>query len=66
MLIDSKYNFGDIVYLVTDEDQNPRMITCMTVAPTGILYELSMGTNTTKHYDIEFSLEQNTELKYKK
>jgi len=58
MLIDTEYNFGDIVYLKTDPDQIGRMITEFTVYPMGILYSLSHGVNTTKHYELEFSKEK--------
>lgn len=65
MLVESLYNFGDILYLKTDEEQKPRMLTSMIIMPLSILYELSCGTQTTKHYEVEFSKEVNTEIKYK-
>ncbi len=58
MLIQSVYDFGDIVYLKTDPEQIGRMITEITIYPMGILYSLSHGVNTTKHYELEFSKEK--------
>lgn len=56
MVIDNKYTFGDILYLVTDQDQLPRMVTAIIACPAGdILYELSCGTLSSKHYDFELS-----------
>ena len=63
MLIDSAYNFGQIVYLKTDVEQLARMITAAIVTPQNILYELSCGVTTTKHYDVEFSVEKNELIK---
>lgn len=58
MVVDNKFNFGDIVYLITDPDQFPRIITGMYVRNDSILYELSFVGITTEHYDIEMSYEK--------
>ncbi len=54
--IDFKYYFGDIVYLKTDKDQCPRIVTLITLTPTGILYQLSQDSKTSDHYDFEISI----------
>lgn len=59
MLVDNKYNIGDIVYLITDEDSFPRIVNGIQLSPNnGILYRLACGTNETWHYDFEMSTEK--------
>ncbi len=58
MLIDSKFNIGDEVYLKTDIDQNCRLVTGLTVRATSISYDLSCGTSESTHYDFEITLEK--------
>lgn len=58
MLIDSAYDIGDMVYLKTDSFQHERMVTAIKVVhPNVCLYELSLGVNSSVHYDFEFSKE---------
>jgi hypothetical protein len=59
MLIDNKFELGQTVYLNTDPEQLPRMVTKINVIPNSVYYELSCGTNLSSHYDIEMSLEKN-------
>lgn len=63
MVIDNRYTFGDIVYLKTDPEQSPRMVTQIRVSPDGLYYDVSMGTIQSSHYDCELSLEPNIVLK---
>ena len=58
MLIDNKFNIGDEVYLKTDEDQNCRLVTGLTIRVTSITYELSCGTAESTHYDFEITVEK--------
>lgn len=58
MLIDNKYEFGQIVYLKTDPDQHPRMVFCFEVSKGDILYKVCQGTNVSTHYDFELSEEK--------
>ena len=59
MVIDNKYDIGNIVYLVTDTDQSPRMITAITVCRNAeLVYELYCGTVSSRHYDFEMSTEK--------
>lgn len=58
MVINSKYNFFDTVYLKTDPDQRQRLVTRMNITPIGVSYELSCGTQTSWHYEQEISEEK--------
>lgn len=58
MLIDNKFDLGQTVYLVTDADQSPRIVTRLFIAPEGIVYELCCGTARSEHYDIEMQAEK--------
>ena len=58
MLIDNKYDIGDIVYLKTDEDQSMRIITSITVCINSLIYSLSLASQETQHYDFEISKEK--------
>lgn len=55
MVIDTKYNIGDTVYLVTDKDQLPRIVFCYIVYRSEIIYRIATGTTTSDHYDFELS-----------
>lgn len=44
MNIKTAFDFEDIVYLITDTEQLPRMITSFSILPPGIIiYRLSSG-----------------------
>lgn len=55
MIINTDINIGDIVYLVTDNDQLERMITAICVRPKDLTFELSCGTSSTWHNGIELT-----------
>lgn len=59
MVIDNKFNFGDTVYLKTDTDQKPRIVTGFSVRPQGLLYQLTQGTYEVAHYEFEITAEKN-------
>lgn len=60
MLVNSMYDWGDIVFLKTDIDQHQRIITGIKPTPAGnIIYSISCGTITSEHYDFELSVEKN-------
>lgn len=63
MIIESACNLGDIVYLKTDKEQLPRIITGIIIRPSGCGYYLSCGVGESLHYDFEFSYEENVILK---
>lgn len=63
MIINNKFKFGQTVYLRTDKDQQPRMVTKMQVNPNlSITYELSCGIQDTWHFEIEISEERDALL----
>lgn len=54
MDVETKYNIGDIVFLMTDTDQMSRIVTGILLRPNKlVLYYLTSGTNETIHYDFE-------------
>jgi hypothetical protein len=59
MLIDNKYELGQTVYLKTDNEQLSRVVTALGILPGQILYELSQGSSSSKHYDFEITPEKN-------
>ncbi|HEX2868789.1 MAG TPA: hypothetical protein VHO03_17240 [Ignavibacteriales bacterium] len=59
MVVDNEFDFGQTVYLKTDQDQLPRMVTLIQVGPSGhLLYYLSCGPTSTWHYEMEISAER--------
>lgn len=59
MIIDEKFNMGDIVYLKTDVDQKPRMVTGYKIKPNSeLLYCLSCAEDETMHYLMEITIEK--------
>lgn len=60
MKIETNFDIGEIVYLITDNEQLGRMITAIKITGNNnVTYLLSYGTSETWHYEIEFSLEEN-------
>lgn len=59
LLVDNKFYFGEVVYLKTDKDQNPRIVYCMKVFKNETLYDLACGTTVSSHYEFEISKEIN-------
>jgi len=57
-VIETKFNIGDTVYLKTDVEQMPRIITAIIVNPYDILYRLNSGAHMSDHYDLEISNEK--------
>jgi hypothetical protein len=60
MKITTKYDIGQTVYLVTDDEQSARIITRITVGHNSVIYELSHITSTSEHYDFEFTDQEDT------
>ncbi len=45
MVIKNKHNIGDTVYLLTDREQNPRIVIAIVIYMSGeLLYKLICGT----------------------
>lgn len=60
MVIENKFEIKDTVYLVTDKDQNPGIVTSIKIFSGGeLLYIISMGKAWSEHYDFELSYEKN-------
>lgn len=60
MVIDNKFDFGDIVYQLTDPDQNPGIVVSIEIYKGGeYLYKVSKGGVTSSHYDFELSTDKN-------
>lgn len=59
IVIENKFELGQIVYLKTDAEQIQRMVTQVTITVAGLRYCLSAGTNDTWHYEVEISEEKN-------
>lgn len=55
MKIETKYDIGQIVYLVTDTEQKERMVISILIRHNLITYELACEANASYHYDIEIS-----------
>lgn len=63
LMIENEYDFGDIVYLVTDKEQLPRIVVCVLCYKRGeLLYKLCCGTLQSDHYEYEISKEINVLL----
>jgi len=54
MIIETKFDFGEMVVLKTDKEKKPRMITGFISRLHGNLFYLSCETAETCHYEIEF------------
>jgi hypothetical protein len=60
MNIKTAFDFEEIVYLLTDIEQLPRMVTSFSIFPPGVIvYRLSCGENETSHYEMEISSDKN-------
>lgn len=58
-IIDNEFDLGQIVYLKTDGDQSPRIITKFFIYPGGnMMYELSCGITASPHYGCEINAER--------
>lgn len=53
MTINEEFQLGELVTLVADTDSLVRMVTGITVRPTGLLYLVTHCTTETQHYAIE-------------
>ena len=58
MVIDNIYEIGDTVFLLTDGEQQSRLVTAFLVRKNDIMYELSCGCFTSNHLDFEISNEK--------
>lgn len=63
MVIDSNYEIGDVVYLKTDVEQMPRIVTGILIRESTTVYYLSCVTSETTHYNCEISKDVDIVLK---
>lgn len=64
-LMSFDFNIGDVVYLSTDPDQHPRIVTAITIRGSHITYELSFSSSeTTWHMPIEISATKNSLISF--
>ena len=63
MTIPNKYHIGQIVYLVTDEEQKQRIVIGIKVNPGNtLLYYLGCAEDETIHAEIEISSDKNYKI----
>lgn len=55
MVLDTKFDISQTVYLLTDNEQTPRMVYGYEITQGCILYMLCVGVTTSKHFDFEIS-----------
>ncbi len=63
MLIESKYELGEEVFLKTDDEQKRRIVKQICLSSKGMEYNLVNGTVSTWHSDFEISSESNVLVK---
>lgn len=57
---DFKYEIGQIVFLITDDEQKERIITGILIrANNQYLYFLACGTSETSHFEMEIASDKN-------
>jgi len=59
MTIKPKFTIGELVYLKTDPEQSPKIVTHIIISCLGITYEISENGSSSNHYDIELTVEKN-------
>lgn len=52
------FNYGDIVYLITDPEQEERMVTGVLIQGSQVQYQLTRCTQVSYHLDIEIRTER--------
>lgn len=60
MVIENKFNLGDIVYIKTDTDQKERMVIGILIRPGIIEYQLSCGE--TSIWQMEFMISETKDV----
>jgi len=66
MQINNKFNIGDKVYLKSDIEQLPHIVTEIIIQPGNMLcYQISQGHNACVHYEMEISSTESYEIKVK-
>lgn len=58
MMLQSKYDIGQEVYLKTDADQKKRMVTGILIRGNNVQYDLACGSSSSWHFEFEVSPEK--------
>lgn len=58
MMLETKYNMGQEVYLKTDSDQKKRMVTGMLIRGNNVQYDLACGSSSSWHFEFEVAPEK--------
>lgn len=58
MTIQNKFEIGDTVYLITDEDQLPRIVIEIVIRANDLIYVLAQCDKTSDHHAFEISKEK--------
>ena len=62
--LEFKFKIGQIVYLKTDRDLNPRIVAGYSIRPNNLIsYNLSNSQGEESFYDFEIIMEEEAELK---
>jgi hypothetical protein len=62
MVIDEKFSIGSIVYIKTDVEQRPGIVTGISVRPGHLAYVVTSHDESAVFYDIELSSEKNVSI----
>jgi hypothetical protein len=62
MVISAEFNIGDIVYIKTDLDQHPCIVTGINIRPGHLSYMLTRDDVTGNYYDFEVSVIKNVKV----
>ena len=57
------FKVGDVVYLITDDEQKKRIVSGLCIRKNGVTYELSCGISTSWHYGFEITETVNVKIK---
>jgi hypothetical protein len=65
MVIENKFEIGQIVYLKTDKDQYQRIVISILISARGLMYDLCAGETLSTHHEFEIQSEMNELIKMK-
>ena len=54
-MVELDYQLSDIVYLITDSEQETRIVTSITITTSGVTYGLNCGVVYSEHYAFEIA-----------
>lgn len=59
MEINNKYRIEQVVFLITDSEQESRIVTGIQISKTGLLYRLACGISDSWHFEYEIATTKN-------